>query len=315
VRVILKEAEGKLNVIRGLKPEPFQVLCTDFTEIRYAGGTRKAYLMAMIDPGSGWAAGWAVGKSANRELALKCWELAKANLAAWGVRPQGLIVHHDQDTVYTSYRWLRQLLIQDKVVVSYCERGAKDNPWMESFWAHFKGENVLLFLDAATFEELEWVVGRQMGYYNNGRRHSRLGYRPPVEYLKSEGFIPETLAEKEAKSGSATGAQATEDEMFAMSSPSSLSLTMAVEHRLVQLQFPGEPEGFQLFHRPVIDGLPEDAEDSLHGGEALRDILADAEGGYPLDEQVEQVGHHVQGDTQLPQVGPRELAEPVLKRA
>jgi len=31
-------------------------------------------------------------------------------------------------TVYTSYRWLRQLLIEDGVVVSYCERGAKDNP-------------------------------------------------------------------------------------------------------------------------------------------------------------------------------------------
>jgi len=106
-----------------------------------------------------------------------------------------------------------------------------------------------------------------------------------------------------------------EDAMLAMSSSSPLSLTMAVEHRFVQLQFPGEPEGFQLFHRPVIDGLPEGAEDSLHGGEALRDILADAEGGYPLDEQVEQVAHHVQGDTQPPQVGPRELAEPVLQRA
>jgi len=42
--------------------------------------------------------------------------------------PEGLIVHHDQDSVYTSYRWLRQLLIEDKAVVSFCERGAKDNP-------------------------------------------------------------------------------------------------------------------------------------------------------------------------------------------
>jgi len=72
-----------------------------------------------------------------------------------GWNPRGLIVHDDQDTVYTSYRWLRQPLIEDGVVVSYCERGAKDNPWMESFWGHFKGENSSLFLDAATFEELE----------------------------------------------------------------------------------------------------------------------------------------------------------------
>ena len=57
--------------MRGKKFEPFEVLCTDFTEIKYANGTRKVYLMAMLDPGSGWVAGWAVGKSANRELALK----------------------------------------------------------------------------------------------------------------------------------------------------------------------------------------------------------------------------------------------------
>jgi len=208
VRVILKEAEGRLNLVRGLKPEPFQVLCTDFTEIRYAGGTRKAHLMTLIDPGSGWVAGWAVGKSANGELALRCWERAKGNLAAWGRTLQGLIVHHDQDSVYTSYRWLRQLLIEDGVVVSYCERGAKDNPWMESFWAHFKGENASLFLDASTFEELEWGIGRQMNYYNLERRHSRLDYRSPVDYLISEGFVPEPLAEIGAKSGSAPGAQA-----------------------------------------------------------------------------------------------------------
>jgi hypothetical protein len=110
--------------------------------------------------------------------------------------------------VYTSYLWLRKLLIEDKVVVSYCERGAKDNPWMESFWAHFKGENASLFLEAASLEELEWVIGRQMEYYNFERRHSSLGYRSPVEYLVSEGFIPESLAENRAKSGSALGAQA-----------------------------------------------------------------------------------------------------------
>lgn len=220
VRVILKGAEGKLNLLRGWQPDPFQVLCTDFTEVKYAGGTRKAYLMAMIDPGSGWVAGWAVGKSANRELALRCWEAAKEGLAEVGRGPWGLIVHHDQDSVYTSYRWLSQLLIEDGVVVSYCERGAKDNPWMESFWAHFKGENVALFLEAATLERLEWVIARQMGYYNYERRHSRLDYRSPMEYLVSEGVIPETLVENGVKSGSASGAQA----RWAMTRPASIVL-------------------------------------------------------------------------------------------
>jgi len=71
--------------------------------------------------------------------------------------------------------------------------------------------NSSLFLDAATFEELEWVIGKQIWYYNHERRHSRLGYRPPLEYLVTEGFIPGTLAETGAKSGSAFGAQVPED--------------------------------------------------------------------------------------------------------
>ena len=209
VRRILGRAKGKLNLLAGWEPEPLQVLCTDFTEVKYAGGARKAYLMAMIDPGSGWVPGWAVGSRADRELALRCWKSAKESLAKVGRSPQGLIVHHDQDSVYTSYRWLRKLLIEDKVVVSYCERGAKDNPWMESFWGHFKGENASLFFEAATLEELEWVIGRQMDYYNNERRHSSLGYRSPMEYLTSEVILLKTLAEIGLASGSVSGAQAT----------------------------------------------------------------------------------------------------------
>jgi len=117
-------------------------------------------------------------------------------------------VHHDQDSVYTSYRWLSQLLVEYRVLVSYCERGAKNNPWMESFWAHFKGENVSLFLEATTLEGLEGVIARQMRYYNYERRHSRLDYQSPMEYLVNKGFIPETLVENGVKSGSASGAQA-----------------------------------------------------------------------------------------------------------
>jgi len=142
------------------------------------------------------------------ELALRCWEMAKADLATWSLKPRGLIVHHNHDLVYTSYCWLRQLLMVDKAVVSYCEGGTKDNPWIEAFWGRFKRENMSLFLDAATFEEPEWVIGRQMSYYNKEGRHLRLGYRSPMEYLINEGFIPKTLAENDLESGSVSGAQA-----------------------------------------------------------------------------------------------------------
>ena len=52
------------------------------------------------------------------------------------------------------------------------------------------------------------MIGRQMKYPNHGRRHSRLGYRSPMEYLASEGFAPKTLAEIGPKSGSVPGMQA-----------------------------------------------------------------------------------------------------------
>ena len=52
------------------------------------------------------------------------------------------------------------------------------------------------------------MIEKQMGYYNNERRHSRLGYRSPMEYLTSKGFIPKTLAEIGLESGSVSGAQA-----------------------------------------------------------------------------------------------------------
>jgi len=81
VKKILKEAEEKLNLLWDRELNPLETLCTDFTKVKYAGGTRKAHLMAMIDPASGRMSGWSVGARADRELALRCWEAAKENLA------------------------------------------------------------------------------------------------------------------------------------------------------------------------------------------------------------------------------------------
>mgnify|MGYP006313005091 CR=1 FL=1 len=162
VRRILRTRRGKLDLVNGRKMESLQSLVTDFTEIRYAGGTRRAHLMAMVDLRSALAPGWAVGPTADRALALRCWETVKEALAHVGHGTDGLIGAHDQDAVYTSYDWLQKLLIRDRVRVSYAERGARDNPWIESLWGHFKVENGSLLSEAATLEELEWVIEWQM---------------------------------------------------------------------------------------------------------------------------------------------------------
>jgi len=207
VRRILRTGRGKLDLVSGREMEPLQALSTDFTEIQYAGGTRKAYLMAMVDVGSAWVPGWAVGSSANRDLALRCWEEVQQALAHTGRGTDGLIVHHDQDTVYTSYNWLQRLLIRDRTRVSFAEHGAKDNPWIESLWGRFKVENGSLLSEAVTLEELEWVIDRQMRYYNTERKHSGLGYRAPVAYLEEQGIYPRFLVEIGPPSGSVSGTQ------------------------------------------------------------------------------------------------------------
>ncbi len=162
----------------------FQVVYTDFTEILYAGGERKAILMPIIGHVSKLAWGWAVGERRGTPLALQAWEHAKRTFQQMGLSYVGVIVHHDQDSVYTGYEWTSQLLQKDRARLSYALRGAKDNPEMESFNGRFKGEGHSLFLEAQSLGELITVVDERMLYYNTERRHSSIGYVPPLIYIK-----------------------------------------------------------------------------------------------------------------------------------
>jgi transposase InsO family protein len=185
VRKVIIEAGGRANLVAQMdKIELFQVVYTDFTEILYADGRRKAVLMPIIGHVSKMAFGWAVGQSRNTILALQAWERAKETFRRMGISYRGMIVHHDQDSVYTSYEWTSQVLLKDKARLSYALGGAKDNPEMESFNGHFKGEAHSLFLEAQSLDELIAVVDARMRYYNTVRRHSSIGYVAPLTYIK-----------------------------------------------------------------------------------------------------------------------------------
>ena len=60
----------------------------------------------------------------------------------------GVAALQDHDSVFTSYDWLRALVLEAGFQISYSERGARDNPRIESFWAHCKGEDASLFMEA-----------------------------------------------------------------------------------------------------------------------------------------------------------------------
>jgi transposase InsO family protein len=184
VRKVILEAGERANLVAQMAEIGlFQVVYTDFTEILYAGGHRKAVLMPIIGHVSKAAFGWAVGQSRGTTLALQAWEQAKKTFQQLGISYEGMIMHHDQDSVYTGYEWTSQLLLKDKARLSYALGGAKDNPEMESFNGHFKGEAHSLFLEAQILAELIAVVDDRMHYYNTVRRHSTIGYVAPLTYI------------------------------------------------------------------------------------------------------------------------------------
>jgi transposase InsO family protein len=146
--------------------------------------------MPLIDHLSKLAVGWAVGPADNSTLALRAWERARARLKRYGVKLGKVVVHQDQDGVYTGHRWLWQLRIKDRVRVSYSLNGARGNTAMESFNGHFKAENGSRLWDQRNLAGVVKVVESAMHYYNDIRRHASLDNMAPTEFLKEIGFEP-----------------------------------------------------------------------------------------------------------------------------
>ncbi len=184
LRQVIAAAGGRVNLLAQLEHiGPLAAFHTDFTELVYAGG--KAQLMALVDHTTKIGPGWAVGLHADTTLALQAWTAAKCWLQRHDGPIEGVIVHHDQDSVYTSYAWTGQLVLRDLVRLSYALDGCRDNTEMESFHSRFKSENRSLLVEAASLAELERVVGQRMAYDNRRRRHSALGNLAPLTYLAS----------------------------------------------------------------------------------------------------------------------------------
>jgi transposase InsO family protein len=189
IRQVITAAGDRINLVAKTEKdeiETFDVAYTDFTELTYADGHRKAHLIPIIDHASKMVLGWALGDRAVTELALQAWQYARETLVGYGVELQDVILHHDQDPVFTGYRWTSQLLLKDQIRVSYALSGARDNPEMESFNSRFKTENRSLLLDAQTLEELQLVVRERMAYHNGVRRHSTIGYKAPMMYVETQ---------------------------------------------------------------------------------------------------------------------------------
>jgi transposase InsO family protein len=193
VQRLVATAGRSADLVKGRSFEVLEAFSTDFKEILYDEGQKKAHLMVLLDLKSRWAGGWAMGDARNRCVALQALDDLRKNISSLGQRLSGVVIHHDKDSVYTSYRWLEELLLKERVRVSYAQRGARDNPWIESFWGRFSTENGELILQAETEEEVRKIVTEQLEYYNRKRRHSALDYRRPYEVMLATTTGEDTL--------------------------------------------------------------------------------------------------------------------------
>ena len=191
IRQVLRQMGARINLLPQLKKiRPLHLLFTDFTELLFDRGRQKAYLMPIIDHMSKLAVGWAVGPADNSHLALRAWDRARARLRRYGIKLRKVVVHQDQDGVYTGHQWLWQLRIKDKVRVSYSLDGARGNTAMESFNGHFKAEYGSRLWDQRDLAGVVRVVESGMSYYNNIRRHASLDNMAPTAFLKEIGIEP-----------------------------------------------------------------------------------------------------------------------------
>lgn len=163
-----------------------EAVVTDFTEILYGQGNKKAHLMPIIGYREKVCFGHALGVTPTAAVALAAWERAKKLRRRLRAVIAGLIIHHDLGAAYTSYAWLKQTTVADKTKTSYALRGFQDNQEMESFNSRFKEENRDLFWECETFEHLAKMVDERIHYYNYERRHSALGNETPIGYLKKQ---------------------------------------------------------------------------------------------------------------------------------
>jgi len=170
-------AEPPDLVHRDFQPSaPDRLWVSDITYVRTWEGW--LYLAVILDAFSRRVVGWALADHLRTELATDALQMALTTR-----RPlQGLIHHSDRGGQYLSATYIAQLA-EHGLVSSVGRPGTCwDNAVPESFFATLKTE--LLHRAAwptrqhartAIFQYLE-------GFYNRQRRHSRLGFRSPVDF-------------------------------------------------------------------------------------------------------------------------------------
>jgi len=135
VQQIIGVLGDKANLVRHIQITAcFQVLVTDMTQLRYQAGI--AYLSVHLDWYGKLVYAWALSLHPDTALALASLQPALTELQKWkGGTLEGLIVHQDRGSPYTSGDYVSTVL-ESQAYVSYSRPATPgDNPVNESFFS------------------------------------------------------------------------------------------------------------------------------------------------------------------------------------
>lgn len=157
---------------------------SDITYIRTRSGW--LYLAAVMDLFSRKIVGWATAPNMPAELVCAALQMAITQRQP----PAGLIVHSDRGSQYASAAH-RELLARHGLQASMSRKGnCWDNAVMERFFLNLKMERVWQKDYANHGEASRDVTDYIVGFYNNVRLHSTLGYLPPTAYERKTAAKP-----------------------------------------------------------------------------------------------------------------------------
>lgn len=155
---------------------PNQAWVSDITYLRTRSGW--LYLAAVMDLFSRKIVGWAMAPTMPAELVCSALQMAITQRSP----SPGLIVHSDRGSQYASEAH-RALLERHGLRASMSRKGnCWDNAVMERFFLNLKMERVWQRDYANHAEATRDVTEYIVGFYNNVRLHSKLGYLSPTAY-------------------------------------------------------------------------------------------------------------------------------------
>ena len=92
-----------------------------------------------------------------------------------------------------------------------------------------------------------------------------------------------------------------EDQLFPLSSPTTLSFSPSAKEGFIELKLSGE--SFHLGKRSVVDGFPEEPKGPVSGGEVVGKVKPCPIAWNTQAKKIEEMSNFIEGNAELPQVG------------